>query len=78
MPRRTVPIRIRLDAEDARALKRAESEGIPPSDLIRRGLRIAAAQYYGPRRRRPPKGRLFVCTDPQLGEESQLFKGLRD
>lgn len=29
-------------------------------------------------RRRPPKTRLFVCTDPHLGEESELFKDFRD
>ena len=78
MPRGTVSIRFRLDAADARALKRAEAAGIDPSDLVRRGLRIVAAQYYGTRQRRPPKVRLFVCTNAQLGEESQLFRGLRD
>jgi hypothetical protein len=77
MPRRTVPIRIRLDSEDARALDRAQADGLAPADLVGRGLRIVAAPYYGPRRRRPPRGRLFVCTDPQLGDESQLFRHLR-
>jgi hypothetical protein len=74
MPRRTVPIRIRLDADAVRALKRAEADGVSPSDLVR----IVAAQYDGPRRRRPPNVRLLVCMDAQLGEESQLFRGLRD
>ena len=76
MARNTVKT-IRLDPEDARALKRAKADGISSSDLVRRGLRIVAARYYGGRRR-PPKTRLFVCTDPRLGEESELFKDFRD
>lgn len=46
--------------------------------LIRRSLRIVAAQYYSPRCRRPPKVRLFVCTDPNLGQESDLYCEFRD
>ena len=76
MPRKTTKT-IRLDPEDARALKRAEADGFSSSDLLRRGLRIVAARYYSGRRR-PPKTRLFVCTDPQLGEESELFRDYRD
>jgi hypothetical protein len=76
MPRKTTKT-IRLDPEDARALKRAEADGVSSSELVRRGLRIVAAPYYAGRRR-PPKTRLFVCTDPNLGEESELFKDFND
>jgi len=76
MPRKTAKT-IRLDPEDARALKRAEADGISTSELVRRGLRIVAARYYKGRRR-PPKVTLFVSTDPHLGEESQLYKDFRD
>jgi hypothetical protein len=71
---------IRLDPEDAQALKRAESDGLSASDLVRRGLRIVAAQYYGGSRtrRRPPQTSLFACSDPRLGEESALFKYSRE
>jgi hypothetical protein len=65
---------IRLDPEDARALERAEAEGLSASDLVRQGLRIVAAPYYRPRRRRPPRVGLFVSTDSELGEESQLYR----
>jgi hypothetical protein len=77
MARRVVTIRIRLAPEDVRALRRARADGIPSSELIRRGLRIAAAQYYGDHRR-PPRVGLFVSTDPHLGEESQLYKAFRE
>ena len=76
MPRKTAKT-IRLDPEDVRALKRAEADGISSSELVRRGLRIVAAQYYGGRRR-PPKVGFFVSTDPHLGEESQLYKAFRE
>lgn len=72
-----VTIRIRLAPEDVRALRRARADGIPSSELIRRGLRSAAAQYYGGHRR-PPRVGLFVSTDPHLGEESQLYKAFRE
>jgi hypothetical protein len=68
---------IRLDPEDAQALKRAEADGLSSSELVRRGLRIVAAPYYGARRR-APKVRLFVSADPHLGEESQLYEDFRD
>jgi hypothetical protein len=48
---------IRLDPEDARALERAEADGLSASDLVRQGLRIVAAQYYGGRRFHPRSGR---------------------
>ena len=72
-----VTIRIRLAPQDVRALRRARADGIPSSELIRRGLRSAAAQYYGGHRR-PPRVGLFVSTDPHLGEESQLYKAFRE
>lgn len=75
MGRKTVKT-IRLDPEDARALKRAKADGISSSELVRRGLRIVAANYYVGRRR-PPKV-TFVSTDPHLGEESQLYKDFRE
>jgi len=68
----------RLDPEDARALQRAKADGVSPSELVRRGLRIVAAQYYRKTRRRPPKIGLLISTDPRLGDESELFKELRD
>ena len=69
---------IRLDPDDARALERAEADGLSASDLVRQGLRIVAAHYYGGRRRRPPRVGLFVSTNPHLGEESQLYKDFKD
>ena len=69
---------IRLDPDDARALERAEADGLSASDLVRQGLRTVAAHYYGGRRRRPPKVGLFVSTDPHLGEESQLYRDFKD
>ena len=75
MTRKTVKT-IRLEPEDAEALKRARADGLSSSELMRRGLRIVAARYYGGRRR-PPKTKLFISTDPHLGEESELFKDAR-
>jgi hypothetical protein len=64
---------VRLELEDVKALVRAEKDGISPSELVRRSLRVAAARYYrGPRR--PPRITLLVSSDPRLGEESELFK----
>jgi hypothetical protein len=74
--RRTVKT-IALEPEDAAALERAQSEGASSSELVRRGLRIVAARFYS-ERRRPPKTKLFVSTDPKLGEESELFQDTRD
>jgi hypothetical protein len=68
----------RLDPEDARALQRATADGVSPSELVRRGLRIVAAHYCNKTRRRPPKVRLLISTDPRLGEESDLFEEFRD
>lgn len=65
---------VRLDPEDADALARARAAGHSASDLIRKGLRIAAARYY--KRRRPPTTGLFVSTSLKLGDESELFREL--
>ncbi len=65
---------IRLDAEDAKALARARRDGHTAAELLRRGLRLVAAKYYG--KRRPPSTRLFVSTDAKLGDESELFGDL--
>jgi hypothetical protein len=63
---------VRLDPEDAEALARAREDGLSPSDLIRKGLRQIASPYY--RDRRAPSTGLFVSTDPNLGDEAELFK----
>lgn len=67
---------VRLGAEDVRALKRARAAGYSASELIRRGLRVVAAQYYPGGR--PPKTRLFESVDVKLGDESELFGELGD
>lgn len=68
---------IQLDPEDVKALRRAEEDGVSPSELVRRSLRVAAARYYRGARR-PPKVTLLVSTDPLLGEESELYKDFRE
>lgn len=68
---------IQLDPEDVEALRRAEEDGVSPSQLVRRSLRVAAARYYRGARR-PPKVTLLVSTDPLLGEESELYKDFRE
>lgn len=76
MPRKTAKT-VRLDPEDVRALERAEADGVSPSELVRRSLRVAAARYYRGVRR-PPNVTLLVSTDPLLGEEPELYKDLRE
>ena len=66
---------VRLDPDDVRALVRARRDGLSAADLIRRGLRIVAAKYYGGRRR-PPHTRLFDSGGSKLGDESELFADL--
>ena len=66
---------IRLDPDDLRALSRARKDGVSSSELIRRGLRLVAARYYG-KRRRPPTTRLFSSVDTKLGDEAELFRDL--
>jgi hypothetical protein len=65
---------VRLDAEDAEALRKARADGMETSELIRRGLRIVAARYY-PKRKKPRLG-LFRSVDAKLGDESELFADL--
>jgi len=65
---------VELEPEDAEALAKAQEAGLSASDLFRRGLRIVASHYY--ENRRAPSTGLFVSTDPNLGEESELFKSL--
>lgn len=67
---------VRLDPDDAAALERARADGHSSSELVRRGLRLVAAQYYRGRRR-PPSTGLFISVDPDLGSEEQLFRGRR-
>jgi len=67
---------VRLDKEDVRALRRARAAGHSTSELVRKGLRVVAARYY--KGRRPPTTRLFESTDAKLGDESELFKDLKD
>ena len=55
----------------------AEADGVSPSELVRRSLRVAAARYYRGVRR-PPNVTLLVSTDPLLGEESELYKDFRE
>jgi hypothetical protein len=74
---RTGPKTVKLKPEDAEALARAQADGLSSSELIHRGLRIVAARYYS-KRAKPPKTKLFICTDPNLGEESELYKDLRE
>ena len=65
---------VRLGAEDLQALKRARAAGYSASELIRRGLRLAAARYYPGGR--APKTRLFEAVDMKLGDEADLFRDL--
>ncbi|HTQ45553.1 MAG TPA: hypothetical protein VMI75_22495 [Polyangiaceae bacterium] len=59
---------IQLDADDADALLKAQADGFETSDLIRLGLRMAAARYY-PKGRRPDLG-LFGSVDAKAGDQS--------
>jgi len=73
---RKISTTIRLDPEDARALKLARKDGFSTSELMRKGLRVVAARYY--QNRRPPSTGLFVSIDSKLGDESLLFDRLDD
>jgi len=59
---------IRLDADDADALLKARADGFETSDLIRLGLRMAAARYY-PKGRKPDLG-LFGSVDSKPGDQA--------
>ncbi len=67
---------VRLEEDDIRALKKARAAGHSASELIRKGLRVVASRYYSGRR--PPTTSLFESTDSKLGDESLLFKDLKD
>lgn len=67
---------VRLDRVDADALERARKDGLSASELIRHGLRVVAARYY--RGRRPPATRLLFVSDSKLGDESALYRKLKD
>lgn len=73
---RLVSTTIRLDEEDVRALKRARAAGHSASDLVRKGLRVVASRYYSGRR--PPSTGLFESADMKLGDESELFRDLKE
>jgi Arc/MetJ-type ribon-helix-helix transcriptional regulator len=73
---RLISTTVRLDEEDVRALQRARAAGQSASDLIRKGLRVAASRYYSGRR--PPSTRLFESTETELGDESELFRDLKE
>jgi len=67
---------IRLEEDDIRALKKARAAGHSASELVRKGLRVVASRYYSGRQ--PPTTGLFESTDSKLGDESLLFKDLKD
>jgi hypothetical protein len=67
---------VRLEEDDIRALKKARAAGYSASELVRKGLRVVASRYYSGRR--PPTTGLFESTDSKLGDESLLFKDLKD
>jgi hypothetical protein len=67
---------VRLEEADLRALKKARAAGHSASELVRKGLRVVASRYYSGRR--PPTTGLFESTDSKLGDESLLFKDLKD
>ena len=67
---------VRLEEADIRALKKARAAGHTASELVRKGLRVVASRYYSGRR--PPTTGLFESTDSKLGDESLLFKDLKD
>jgi hypothetical protein len=73
---RLISTTVRLEEEDIQALKRARAAGLSASDLIRRGLRVVAARYYSGKR--PPSTLLFESTNNKLGDESELFRDLKD
>lgn len=65
---RGIKTTVQLHADDADALRKARADGFETSDLIRLGLRLAAARYY-PKRRKPPLG-LFGSVDAKAGDGS--------
>ena len=73
---RMISTTVRLNEDDVRALKRARAAGHSVSELVRKGLRVVASRYYTGRR--PPSTLLFESTDNKLGDESELFRDLKD
>ena len=73
---RLISTTVRLEENDVRALKKARAAGHTASELVRKGLRVVASRYYSGRR--PPTTGLFESTDSKLGDESLLFKDLKD
>ncbi len=67
---------VRLEDEDILALRKARAAGYSASELVRKGLRVVASRYYSGRR--APKTGLFESTDSKLGDESLLFKDIKD
>ena len=57
-------------------MKKARAAGHSASELVLKGLRVVASRYYSGRR--PPTTGLFESTDSKLGDESLLFKDLKD
>jgi hypothetical protein len=53
----------RFDKEDARATKRARAKEHSASHVVGKGRRV-------------PSTRLFESADPNLGDESELFRDL--
>lgn len=73
---RSISTTVHLDEEDVRALRRARADGLSASELIRKGLRVVASRYYAGKR--PPSTRLFESNNSKLGDESELFRELKD
>lgn len=73
---RLIPTTVWLEEEGVRALERARAAAHSVSELIRKGLRLMISRFYAGRR--PPTTRLFESTDNNLGDESELYKGLED
>jgi hypothetical protein len=73
---RLISTTVRLEEADVQALRRARAEGLSASELIRKGLRVAASRYYSGRR--PPSTLLFESTNAKLGDEADLFRDLED
>lgn len=67
-----ISVTVRLTRNDVRALKRARDAGYCPSELLRQDPRIIASAFYSDRR--PPSTRLFESGDPELGDESRIFR----
>jgi hypothetical protein len=74
---RIVKTKVRIGSDEAEALARARADGHSTSEIVRRGIRLVAASYYR-KKKHPPSTGLMVSNDPKLGEESELFKQLKN